>query len=122
MGRFYSYPGSRPPQPQNEGKRPPLPNIYAEQHDAQFGEWLRSRQETSHLEVGLQAGDPINFVDVDGAKRPGIVLHEERDQHTGKIDVTCRASDPLSSGTYVQTFEGDTARSLHSSKTKRTFD
>lgn len=123
MARSYFIPGMRASQ-REEGKssRTPMPDLYAEQHDYQLGEWLRSRDQTSHQEVGLQRGDKITFTDVSGERRPAIVDHEERDQHTGKIDVHFHASDATGSGSYVQTFEGDTARSLHSSKTKRTFD
>lgn len=118
MGRFYSFPGMAPSQ--SEDKRGlSLPDIRAEEHNTQFGEWLKSREETSHQSIGLDPGDKIWYQDGSGTKRPAVVLGEERDQHSGKVDLYFRASDPLSSGTYKQTFEGDTARSLKASRTKR---
>lgn len=121
MARSYFIPGMGASQRDGERRRL-LPDIRSEQHDTQFGEWLRSRDETSHQEVGLQRGDKISFVDVDGEKRPAIVDHEERDAHSGKIDVYLHASDKTGSGTFKQTFEGDGARSLKSSRTKRIYE
>ncbi len=59
------------------------------------------------------------FTDATGEARPGIVIGEEKDNHTGKIDLHFRASDPHSSGTYKQTFEGADDRTLKASRTKR---
>lgn len=115
--RFYSYPGSRP---RTERKGLALPDIHDEAHEAQLGEFLRSRENsTSHLEVGLNRGDKIHFRDAAGDDRPAIVEGEERDAHSGKVDVYLRANDPNGSGSYKMTFEGDTARSLKSSRVKR---
>jgi hypothetical protein len=114
--RFYSYPGSAP-RLEREGLT--LPDIHAAEHDTQLGEWLKSRSDTSHLEVGLTPGEKIGFVDATGERRPAIVEHEERDQHSGKVDVYLRANDPMGSGSYKVTFEGDTARSMKSSRAKR---
>ena len=117
MARFYSYPGSRPPAPDREGFS--LPDIRAEQHDTQFGEWLRSRSDTSHLEVGLSAGDKVGFVDGTGERRAAVVDHEERDSHSGKVDVYLHANDQTGSGSYKMSFEGSDARTLKSSRVKR---
>lgn len=119
MPKFFSYPGSRPPQPEGSARKLRLPDIYAEQHDTQLGEWLKSRDATSHQEVGLARGDKVWFKDGAGERRPAIVDHEERDQHSGKIDVYFHADDQTGSGSFKQTFEGDTARSLKASRTKR---
>lgn len=119
MPRFYSYPGSSPPKPEGNGPKRRLPDIYAEEHHAQLGEWLGSRSETSHLEVGLSPGDKVGFVDATGERRPAIVDHEERDAHSGKVDVYLHANDQTGSGSYKVTFEGDTARSMKSSRAKR---
>jgi hypothetical protein len=119
MSKFFSYPGSRAPQPEGNGQKLRLPDIYAEEHDAHFGEWLRSRSDTSHQEVGLSPGDRVGFVDATGERRPAIVDHEERDAHSGKVDVYLHANDQTGSGSYKMTFEGDTNRSLKSSRVKR---
>lgn len=96
-----------------------LPDIRAEEHDAQFGEWLRSRSDTLHAEVGLSPGDKVSFVDAAGEKRPAIVDHEERDQHSGKVDVYLHANDQTGSGSYKMSFEGADNRTLKSSRVKR---
>jgi hypothetical protein len=120
MSRFFSIPGMAPSQPKDERGRLALPDIRDEAHEAQLGEWLRSREgSTSHLEVGLNRGDKVGFVDATGERRPAIVEGEERDAHSGKVDVYLRANDPNGSGSYKMTFEGDTDRSLKSSRVKR---
>ena len=119
MSRFYSIGGMRPSQREDARGKRTLPDIYAEEHHTQLGEWLGSRSETSHLEVGLSPGDRVGFVDATGERRPAIVDHEERDQHSGKVDVYLHANDQTGSGSYKVTFEGDTARSMKSSRAKR---
>jgi hypothetical protein len=121
--KFFSYPGSRPPKP--EGSRPlmTLPDIYAEEHDAQLGEFLASRKNsTSHLEVGLEAGEKVWFTDAAGERRPAVVDHEERDQHSGTVSVHLHANDQAGSGSYRMDFKPDDARSLRASKTIRTHE
>jgi hypothetical protein len=119
LPKWFSYPGSSPPRPEGNGRKLILPDIHSEEHDTQLGEWLGSRSETSHLEVGLSPGDKVGFVDATGERRPAIVDHEERDSRTGKVDVYLHANDQTGSGSYKMTFEGDTARSLKSSRVKR---
>ena len=118
--KFFSYPGSSPPRPEGNGPKRRLPDIHAEEHHAQFGEFLASRKgSTSHLEVGLEAGEKVWFDDAAGDRRAAIVDHEERDTHSGKIDVYLHANDQTGSGSYKMTFEGDTDRSLKSSRVNR---
>jgi hypothetical protein len=119
VSRFISIPGMAPSQSSDERGKLSLPDIRAEEHDAHFGEWLRSRSDTSHQEVGLSPGDRVGFVDATGERRPAIVDHEERDAHSGKVDVYLHANDQTGSGSYKMTFEGDTNRSLKSSRVKR---
>lgn len=118
---FYSFPGMAPSQREEKrGTFNPQRVIDSPLGQRQLGEWLDSRRNsTSHLEVGLSAGDKVGFVDATGERRPAIVEHEERDQHSGKVDVYLRANDPTGSGSYKMTFEGDTARSMKSSRVKR---
>ena len=121
MGRFYSFPGRAPSQPE-EGKFR-LPDIYADEHHAQLGEFLESRKNsTSHLEVGLAAGDKVWFTDAAGERRPAIIDHEERDQHSGKVSVHLHANDQAGSGSYRMDFEGSDERTLKASKTIRTHE
>lgn len=120
MSKFISIPGMAPSQSTDDRGKFRLPDIRSEEHHAQFGEFLESRRNsTSHLEVGLSPGDKVGFVDSTGERRPAIVDHEERDAHSGKIDVYLHANDQTGSGSYKMTFEGDTARSLKSSRVKR---
>lgn len=98
-----------------------LPDIRSPEHEKQLGEWLGSRDETSHQSVGLDPGQDIWFDD-HGERRAGKVLHEERDQHTGDVDVTIVANSETGSGTYVSTFKPNKERSMIQTKTKRTFD
>jgi hypothetical protein len=123
MGRFYSIPGMSPSQRADADGRLVLPDIYAEEHHAQLGEFLESRRNsTSHLEVGLQAGEKVTFVDAAGERRPAIVDHEERDQHSGTVSVHLHANDQTGSGSYRMDFKPDDARSLKAAKTIRTHE
>ena len=109
-----------PSQSSDDRGRLALPDIYAEEHHAQLGEFLESRKNsTSHLEVGLTPGEKVGFVDATGQKRPAIVDHEERDSHSGNIDVYLHADDATGSGSYKMSFEGSDARTLKSSRVKR---
>ena len=119
--RSYFIPGMSSSQ-RDGNRRRLLPDIREERHHDQFHEWLDSRSETSHLEVGLNAGDKIHFRDAAGEDRPAIVIGEERDAHSGKIDVHLRASDEIGSGTYKMTFEGADARTLKQSRAKRIYE
>jgi hypothetical protein len=119
VSRFISIPGMAPSQSSDDRGKLRLPDIHAEEHDQHFGEWLRSRSETSHQEVGLSPGDKVGFVDATGERRPAIVDHEERDSHSGKVDVYLHANDQTGSGSYKMTFEGSTNRELKSSRVKR---
>ena len=122
VSRFYSIAGLAPSQRQERrpGTFNPQRVIESELGQRQLGEFLESRKHsTSHLEVGLSAGDKIHFRDAAGDDRPAIVEGEERDQHSGKVDVWLRANDPGGSGTYKVSFEGDTARSMKSSRVRR---
>ncbi len=119
MARFYSIPGMAPSQRENK-RGLVLPDIRAEEHHAQFGEWLDSRRgKPSHDAVGLSPGDKVGFVDATGERRPAIVDHEERDSHSGKIDVYLHANDQSGSGSYKVTFEGADDRTLKSSRAVR---
>jgi hypothetical protein len=118
VSRYYSIPGMAPSQPEDKSGLV-LPDIHAEQHDSQLGEWLKSRSDTSHLEVGLQVGEKIGFTDATGERRAAIVDHEERDAHSGKVDVYLHANDQTGSGSYKMSFEGSDARTLKSSRVKR---
>jgi hypothetical protein len=123
MSKFFSYPGSRAPQPEGNGQKLRLPDIYAEEHDAQLGEFLRSRENsTSHLEVGLTPGEKVWFTDAAGERRPAVVDHEERDQHSGTVSVHLHANDQAGSGSYRMDFAPDDARSLKAKKTIRTHE
>jgi hypothetical protein len=109
-----------PSQPKDPRGKLVLPDIHDDAHHAQLGEWLASRKgTTSHHEVGLARGDKVGFVDATGERRPAVVDHEERDAHSGKIDVYLHADDAGGSGSYKMTFEGDTDRTLKASRTKR---
>ena len=120
MARYYSIPGMAPSQPEDTRGKFRLPDIYADEHNAQLGEFLESRRNsTSHLEVGLSPGDKIHFRDAAGEDRPAIVDHEERDSHSGKVDVYLHANDQTGSGSYKVSFEGSDARTLKSSRVKR---
>lgn len=122
MTKFFSYPGSHPPQPEGNGRKLVMPDIHDEAHDAQFGDWLRSRDETSHQSIGLDPGDKVWFRDAAGEHRPAIVDHEERDQHTGTVSVHLHANDQTGSGSYRMDFKPDDARSLKAAKTIRTHE
>lgn len=112
MARFYSI-GGMPPLG-GEGKanaRPgfdPRSVIETPHGQHQLGEWLASRD--SHASVGLD--EKFHFIDAAGEDRPAIPLHEERDAHTGNVEVTFRASSQSDSGTYRATFEGSDSRTL----------
>lgn len=123
MPRFYSIPGMNPSQRADANGKLVLPDIYAEEHDAQLGEFLKSRENsTSHLEVGLTAGEKIWFTDASGERRPAVVDHEERDQHSGTVSVHLHANDQTGSGSYRMDFAPDDARSLKAKKTIRTHE
>ena len=123
MSRYYSIPGMRPSQPEDARGKRTLPDIYAEEHDAQLGEFLRSRENsTSHLEVGLTPGEKVWFTDAAGDRRPAVVDHEERDQHSGTVSVHLHANDQAGSGSYRMDFAPDDARSLRAKKTIRTHE
>lgn len=111
---------------QGQGSRPTvgsrLPDIHAPEHEKQLGEWLGSRSETSHEAVGFEPGQDVMFRDATGAERPAKILHEERDQHTGNVDVTFAADSSTDSGTYVTRFKPNEARSMVQTETKRTRD
>ena len=102
-----------------ERARKPLPDIHAPEYRDKFGEFLDARSPTSHQAVGFEAGEQIWFSDPSGARRPAVVLDETRDQHSGKVEVTLAADDPHGSGTYRTSFEGDTARSMIQTDTRR---
>jgi hypothetical protein len=104
---------------EREKARTPLPDIYAEEHHAKFGEWHGSRSPTSHQAVGLEKGEHVNFIDAAGEHRGAYVLGEEHDNHSGKTDVMIAANDPHGSGTYKLTFEGDGPRSMIETRAKR---
>jgi hypothetical protein len=123
MSRYFSIPGLPPSQPEDKPRRLVLPDIHSEAHEAQLGEWLKSREGTpSHQTVGLDPGDKVHFRDATGTDRPAIVIGEERDQHSGAVDLLVRASDPTGSGTYKLRFEGDTDRSMKSTRAKRIYE
>ena len=112
-----------PSQSSDDRGRLALPDIYAEEHHAQLGEFLESRKNSSsHLEVGLQAGEKIWFTDAAGERRPAVVDHEERDGHTGEVSVHLHANDQNGSGSYRLDFAPDEARSLKAKKTIRTHE
>lgn len=119
MGRFISIPGMAPSG--GEGGMNANPGfdprsvIESELGQRQLGDWLKSRD--SHQSVGLD--EKFHFVDAAGEARPAIPLHEERDQHSGKVDVTFRASSQSDSGTYKATFEPANERSMKMSRIKR---
>jgi hypothetical protein len=120
MSRFYSIPGMAPSQPKENPRSFSLPDIHDEAHEAQLGEWLRSREgNPSHQTIGLDPGDKVHFRDLAGEDRPAIVIGEERDQRTGAIDLHVRASDPSGSGTYRLRFEGDTQTSMRTTDVRR---
>jgi len=123
MPRFYSIGGMRPSQPTDERGKFSLPDIHAEEHDAQLGEFLRSRENsTSHLEVGLTPGEKVWFTDAAGDRRPAVVDHEERDGHSGVVSVHLHANDQAGSGSYRMDFAPDDARTLKAKKTIRTHE
>jgi hypothetical protein len=120
---YYSIPGMAPSQPSEKARRLVLPDIHDEKHEAQLGEFLRSREGTpSHQTVGLERGEKVRFRDLDGTDRPAIVDHEEHDPHSGKTDVYLHANDQTGSGSYKVTFEGNGPRDMKSSRAKRIFE
>lgn len=112
-----------PSQPEDKRGKLVLPDIYAEEHHAQLGDWLESRRGTaSHQEVGLTPGDKVWFTDAAGDRRPAVVDHEERDQHSGTVSVHLHANDQSGSGSYRMDFAPDTDRTLKAKKTIRTHE
>jgi hypothetical protein len=109
---------------EREKARTPLPDIFdgSPEHEAKYGEWIRSRSPTSHQAVGVEPGEKVRFIDAAGERRDAVILGEERDQHSGKVDVHLAANDPHGSGTYRLTFEGKTDRSMIETKCIRTHD
>jgi hypothetical protein len=85
-------------------------------------EWYANRKETSHEHSPLDVGD--KFWDTSsGDKVAAEVLHEEKDQHTGEIHTTYRASSGLDSGTRRMTWSpGDDARQIRVTSNKRVTD
>ena len=119
MGRFISIPGMAPSGGEGEmNARPgfdPRSVIETPHGQKQLGEWLATRD--SHQSVGLD--EKFHFVDAAGEARPAIPLHEERDQHSGKVEVTFRASSQSDSGTYKATFEAANERTLKQSAIRK---
>lgn len=118
--RFMSIPGMPPMGGEGRmnsrpGIRDPREVIDSELGQRQLGEWLATRD--SHQSVGID--EKFHFIDAAGEARPAIPLHEERDQHTGKVDVTFRASSQSDSGTYKATFEPSNERTLKQSRLKK---
>ena len=122
MSRFYSFPGLAPSQPTDTRGKLRLPDIHDEKHEAQLGEFLRSRESTSHQSVGLAVGEKVNFRDATGTDRPAIVDHEEHDAHSGKTDVYLHANDATGSGSFKVTFEGNGPRDMKSSRAQRIYE
>lgn len=123
MSKFISIPGMAPSQSSDDRGKLRLPDIYAEEHHAQLGEFLESRRNsTSHLEMGLTPGEKVGFVDATGERRPAIVDHEERDSHTGDVSVYLHANDQSGSGSYRMDFAPNDARDLKLKKTIRTHE
>ena len=84
---------------------------------AQMEEFYAARPQTSHRKVGVEVGEMVAHRG-EGA----IVLHEERDQHTGAIEVTLQKSDATGSGTRIQRWEPDGPRTMTMTSDKRSFD
>lgn len=107
MSRFYSIPGVSSYQNSGRPTHPPV------DENPQFEEYLRSRSATSHDALGLDPGMKVNFVTPAGEDRPGEVIREERDEHTGNIYAHIKTVN--SSGTpeeHKLTFKPDEARSM----------
>lgn len=114
MSRFYSIPGVKPYQTSGRPSRPPL------DENPQFSEYLASRDETSHDALGLDPGMQVNFATPSGEFRPGEVIREERDAHTGDIHAFIASKN--STGTpeeHKLTFKPDTARSMRQTNNEK---
>ena len=104
---WYSIPGVSSYRNSGRPSRPPLDEL------PQFSEWLKSRDETSHDALGLDPGMKVDFVTPAGEHRPGEIVREERDGHSGSIDAYVKTVN--STGTpeeHKLTFKPETARSM----------
>lgn len=119
MSRFFSIPGLSPSGGEggmnSKPRFDPRSVIETPYGQQQLGEWLGSRD--SHASVGLD--EKFHFIDAAGESRPAIPLQEERDSHTGNVEVTFRASSQSDSGTYRATFEGAEERTMKQKAIKR---
>ena len=113
MGKFYSYPGATY-RTSDRPSRPPL------DENPQFSEYLASRDATSHDALGLDPGMKVNFATPSGEFRPGEVIREERDDHTGNIYAHVKSVN--STGTpeeHKLTFKPDEARSMRQTNNEK---
>lgn len=87
MSKFFSIPGFQHNSARSHGgfMRGVNPN---------FSQYYENHAEHAGKATGLEAGERVT---IDG--EPGIIHHEEYDQHTGKVHTIVQRSDALGSGT-----------------------
>jgi hypothetical protein len=120
VSKFFSYPGSKPPE--TEAKRDRFATPEELRADPRYSEYFQHRSATSHRFSGLDVESDPRKGNILFNGEPARVVHEEHDQHSGETHTIIARSQQGSSGTQRITWKPDDARRIVATDVRSTTD